>query len=40
MTNVDLVWRLVELLLKKEKDLKQATLAQSQTPNDTKQNKS
>ena len=37
MTNADLVWRLVELLLKKEKDSKQVVLAQDQIPKDTKQ---
>lgn len=37
MTNADLVWRLVELLLKNEKDTKQVALAQDQIPNDTKQ---
>ncbi len=36
MTNADLVWRLVELLLKKEDDSKQVALAQDQIPNDTK----
>lgn len=36
MTNADLVWRLVELLLKKENDSKQVALAQDQIPNDTK----
>lgn len=36
MTNADLVWRLVELLLKKESDTKQVALAQDQIPNGTK----
>ena len=39
MTNADLMWRLVELLLKKEKDLNQVALDQSQKdnkPNDPK----
>ncbi len=36
MTNADLVWRLVELLIKKENDTKQVALAQDQIPNDTK----
>ena len=36
MTNADLVWRLVELLLKKENDSKQVALAQDQNQNDTK----
>ncbi len=36
MTNAELVWRLVELLLKKENDTKQVALAQDQIPNDTK----
>ncbi len=40
MNNADLVWRLVELLLQKEKDLKQVALDQAQNdnkPNDRKQ---
>ena len=36
MNNADLVWRLVELLLDKEKDKKQVALAQDQIQNDTK----
>lgn len=36
MTNADLVWRLVELVLKKENDTKQVALAQDQSQNDTK----
>lgn len=36
MTNADLVWRLVELLLKKENDTKQVALVQNQSQNDTK----
>lgn len=39
MTNADLMWRLVELLLKKEKDLNQVALDQAQKdnkPNDPK----
>ncbi len=41
MNNADLVWRLVELLLQKEKDLNQVALDQAQNdniPNDHKQN--
>ena len=40
MNNADLVWRLVELLLDKEKDKKQVALAQTKKdkPNDQKQN--
>lgn len=41
MTNSDLVWRLVELLLQKEKDLNQLAFDQSKTnnkPNDQKPN--
>ena len=41
MNNADLVWHLVELLLKKEKDLDQVALEQAQkdnNPNDQKQN--
>lgn len=40
MNNADLVWHLVELLLKKEKDLDQLALDQVQNnnePNDHKQ---
>ena len=40
MNNADLVWRLVELLLQKEKDLNQVALDQAKidnTPNDPKQ---
>lgn len=36
MTNADLVWHLVELLLKKENDSKQVALAQGQIPNSSK----
>ena len=36
MNNADLVWRLVELLLDKEKDLNQVALDQDQIQNDTK----
>ena len=36
MINAELVWRLVELLLKKENDLKQVVLSQDQIPNDIK----
>lgn len=39
MTNADLMWRLVELLLQKEKDLNQVALDQAQKdnkPNDKK----
>ncbi len=36
MTNADLVWHLVELLLKRENNSKQVALAQDQIPNDTK----
>ena len=36
MNNAELVWRLVELLLKKEEDKMQVALAQDQTQNDTK----
>ena len=39
MNNADLVWRLVELLLDKEKDKKQVALAQDQSQNDTKKQK-
>lgn len=42
MNNADLVWRLVELLLQKEKDLNQVALDQAQNdnkPNDHKQDK-
>ena len=41
MNNADLVWRLVELLLQKEKDLNQVALdkAKNSKPNDQKQNK-
>ena len=41
MNNADLVWRLVELLLQKDKDLNQVTLDQAKNnnkPNDQKQN--
>lgn len=41
MTNADLVWHLVELLLKKENSLNQVALDQAQNnrkPNDQKQN--
>ena len=42
MNNADLVWRLVELLLQKEKDLNQVALDKSkiinELPNDQKQN--
>ena len=40
MNNSDLVWRLVELLLQKEKDLNQVALDQAENdnnPNDHKQ---
>lgn len=40
MNNADLVWRLVELLLQKEKDLNQVALDQAENdnkPNDHKQ---
>lgn len=40
MNNADLVWRLVELLIKKEKDLNQVALDQAQKdnePNDQQQ---
>ncbi len=40
MNNADLVWRLVELLLQKDKDLNQVALDQAQNdnnPNDHKQ---
>ncbi len=39
MNNADLVWRLVELLLQKEKDLNQVALdkANNHKPNDHKQ---
>ena len=40
MNNADLVWRLVELLLQKEKDLNQVVLDQAENdnkPNDHKQ---
>lgn len=40
MNNADLVWRLVELVLQKEKDLKQVALDQAKMnnkPNDHKQ---
>ena len=40
MNNADLVWRLVELLLRKEKDLNQVALDQAKNdnkPNDHKQ---
>ena len=36
MTNADLVWRLVELLLKKEKGKNQVALDQDQSQKDTK----
>ncbi len=36
MNNADLVWRLVELLLDKEKSKNQVALDQYQIPNDTK----
>ena len=36
MTNADLMWRLVELLLQKEKDLNQVAL--DQAPKDNKPN--
>lgn len=42
MNNAELVWRLVELLLQKEKDLNQVALDQSKNdtkPDDQKQNK-
>ena len=40
MNNADLVWRLVELLLQKEKDLNQLALDQAKNnkPNDHRQN--
>lgn len=41
MNNADLVWRLVELLLRKEKNLKQVALNQDEKDNksnDQKQN--
>lgn len=41
MNNAELVWRLVELLLQKEKDLNQVALDQAKNhnkPNDQKQN--
>ena len=41
MNNADLVWRLVELLLQKEKDLNQVALDQAQQnnkPNDHRPN--
>lgn len=41
MTNADLVWRLVELLIQQDKDLKQVALDQikkDKKPNDQKQN--
>ena len=41
MNNADLVWRLVELLLQKEKDLNQVALDQAKQdnkPNDHRQN--
>ena len=40
MNNAELVWRLVELLLQKEKDLNQLALDQAKNnkPNDQKQN--
>lgn len=40
MNNADLVWRLVELLIQKEKDLNQVALDQTKEnkPNDQKQN--
>ena len=41
MTNADLVWRLVELLIQQDKDLKQVALDQTKKdnkPNDQKQN--
>lgn len=34
MNNADLVWHLVELLLQKEKDLKQITLEQASNNNE------
>lgn len=40
MNNADLVWRLVELLLQKDKDLNQVALDQTKNdnkPNDQKQ---
>ena len=39
MNNAELVWRLVELLLQKEKDLNQVALDQAKNnkPNDQKQ---
>lgn len=40
MNNADLVWRLVELLLQKEKELNQVALDQAENhskPNDQKQ---
>ena len=40
MNNADLVWRLVELLLQKENDLRQVALDQAENdrmPNDQKQ---
>ena len=40
MNNADLVWRLVELLLQKDKDLNQVALDQAKNdnkPNDQKQ---
>ena len=41
MNNAELVWRLVELLLQKEKDLNQVALDQAKQdnkPNDRRQN--
>lgn len=41
MNNSELVWRLVELLLQKEKDLNQVAIDQAKkcnNPNDQKQN--
>lgn len=41
MNNSDLIWRLVEIILQKEKDLNQVALDQAQNnkkPNDLKHN--